>query len=216
MNTYIVKVDSNSQRWYKEDGRTLHRDNGPAVIASDGSKFWYKENMLHRDGGPAIEYSDGSKSWYKNGLLHREGNPAVITNDGRREWWVNGIYGRDGAPSTIEANGDETWYLDGKFLYKKNSNGDIIELPNDNKEKQYTVNVDDEKMVWKLNGVIHRDDGPAVEYFDGTKEWYDNGERITHEEFCIRASASRGNVRPNQPEISIPGVANNPGGTNPT
>jgi hypothetical protein len=31
--------------------------------------------------------------------------------------------------------------------------------------------------VWKLpNGICHREDGPAIEYFDGDKFWYINGE----------------------------------------
>jgi len=30
--------------------------------------------------------------------------------------------------------------------------------------------------VWYLNGKQHREDGPAVEWADGSKEWYLNGE----------------------------------------
>ena len=29
--------------------------------------------------------------------------------------------------------------------------------------------------MWYRNGKGHRDDGPAIEYADGTKEWYRNG-----------------------------------------
>ena len=29
--------------------------------------------------------------------------------------------------------------------------------------------------AWFLNGKLHREDGPAVEYSDGDKEWYLNG-----------------------------------------
>lgn len=35
--------------------------------------------------------------------------------------------------------------------------------------------------AWFLNGVHHREDGPAVEYSSGAKSWYLNGERITLE-----------------------------------
>ena len=28
---------------------------------------------------------------------------------------------------------------------------------------------------WRLNGVLHREDGPAVEYPDGYREWWVNG-----------------------------------------
>jgi hypothetical protein len=33
------------------------------------------------------------------------------------------------------------------------------------------------KKSWYINGLLHREDGPAVEYSDGTKYWYINGER---------------------------------------
>jgi len=29
---------------------------------------------------------------------------------------------------------------------------------------------------WNLNGKLHREDGPAIEYTDGSTEWYVNGE----------------------------------------
>ena len=36
---------------------------------------------------------------------------------------------------------------------------------------------------WYFNGKLHREDGPAVEYSDGSKEWYLNGKGLTEEEF---------------------------------
>ena len=35
----------------------------------------------------------------------------------------------------------------------------------------------DGKRVWHLNGQLHREDGPAVEWPDGMCEWWLNGER---------------------------------------
>jgi hypothetical protein len=47
----------------------LHRDGDkPAVIFSDGSRWWYKEGKLHRD-KPACIDRNGSKYWYKDGKL---------------------------------------------------------------------------------------------------------------------------------------------------
>lgn len=34
---------------------------------------------------------------------------------------------------------------------------------------------------WYLNGKRHREDGPAIEYPDGSKEWWENGIRIKTE-----------------------------------
>ena len=34
---------------------------------------------------------------------------------------------------------------------------------------------------WYLNGDLHREDGPAVEFANGTKEWYLNDEKVDPE-----------------------------------
>ena len=36
---------------------------------------------------------------------------------------------------------------------------------------------------WYVNGQIHRLDGPAVEWSDGHKEWFVNGQELTEKEF---------------------------------
>lgn len=36
---------------------------------------------------------------------------------------------------------------------------------------------------WYRNGKFHREGGPACEYIDGTKFWYLNGEELTKAEF---------------------------------
>jgi hypothetical protein len=36
---------------------------------------------------------------------------------------------------------------------------------------------------WWLNGKRHREDGPAIEYSDGDKSWYLNGKKLTEQEF---------------------------------
>ena len=48
---------------------------------------------------------------------------------------------------------------------------------------EYVVKVyDNGDVMWCLNGKLHREDGPAIEYFDGTKSWYLHGEKLTEEE----------------------------------
>ena len=43
---------------------------------------------------------------------------------------------------------------------------------------EYTVKVYlDGYKEWFLNGKLHREDGPAIEYASGTKFWYLNGKR---------------------------------------
>lgn len=61
------------------------------IVDEFGTKKWTNEiGLLHREDGPAIEYTSGSRSWYKNGLLHREDGPAIEHVDGTKEYWSNG------------------------------------------------------------------------------------------------------------------------------
>jgi hypothetical protein len=47
----------------------------------------------------------------------------------------------------------------------------ISKLPNDG-----TLRESDGVKCWQLNGIYHREDGPAVDYINGDKFWYLNGE----------------------------------------
>jgi len=50
--------------------------------------------------------------------------------------------------------------------------------------KEYTIKVyADSTKEWYLNGELHREDGPAIEYANGYKSWYLNGKELTEEEF---------------------------------
>ena len=42
--------------------------------------------------------------------------------------------------------------------------------------KTYEVRVYSNRTEWRLGGQLHREDGPAVEYADGSKLWYKNGQ----------------------------------------
>ena len=41
----------------------------------------------------------------------------------------------------------------------------------------------DGDKAWFLNGLKHREDGPAIEFANGTKIWYLNGNDLTEEEW---------------------------------
>jgi len=52
---------------------------------------------------------------------------------------------------------------------------------------EYKVEVHDNgNICWFLNGKRHREDGPAVEWYNGTKQWYLNGKELTEKEFLKR------------------------------
>ena len=74
--------------YYIKGTKTLHREDGPALIDELGEEWFYK-GYRHREGGPAIERKDGLKEWWVNGRLHREDGPAVIYGDGDLEWYFD-------------------------------------------------------------------------------------------------------------------------------
>jgi hypothetical protein len=41
---------------------------------------------------------------------------------------------------------------------------------------------------WRINGKTHREDGPAIEWWDGTKSWALNGERMSEREFLLKTA----------------------------
>ena len=47
------------------------------------------------------------------------------------------------------------------------------------------VEWDDGTKLWYQNGQLHRIDGPAIDYASGPKAWYINGVRLTEAEFLI-------------------------------
>ncbi len=113
MKTYIVKIYENGNRlWFKEDGETFHREDGPALEHADGTKEWWVDGLLHREDGPALEHADGTKEWWVDGERHREDGPAIEYGGGsRKEWYFNGK-----ALSEEEFNYRKKLSCDGKIV----------------------------------------------------------------------------------------------------
>jgi len=93
---YIEITSTGGKFYYNDKAMTIfHREDGPAVEGSNGSKEWWIDGKLHREDGPAFEGSNGSKAWYINGKCHREDGPAVEWRDGYKEWYLNGVWFRE-------------------------------------------------------------------------------------------------------------------------
>jgi hypothetical protein len=101
-----------AKEWRNKDGE-LHREDGPAYEARDGSQGWYINGKLHRVGGPALTRANGDKEWYLNGLLHREDGPALDFVNGGYAWYKNGRLSREDGPALHRPDGWEEWYRDG-------------------------------------------------------------------------------------------------------
>ena len=68
---YRIEKDEHSTRYYNNQNQA-HREDGPAVILSTGSEFWYYNGQRHRENGPAIEWHDGTKEWHIFGKRYTE------------------------------------------------------------------------------------------------------------------------------------------------
>ena len=127
-------------KFYYSDGTTsserdfdkvLHREDGPAVERSDGTKFWCINDKFHRADGPAIEYSNGDKNWYINGKLHREDGPAVK-----------------------RSNGDVSYYLSGIFYSKENFDKEIAQMKKPKKDRLDNLNHPYDQIVKSTKDVL--------------------------------------------------------------
>jgi hypothetical protein len=44
---------------------------------------------------------------------------------------------------------------------------------------------------WYINGELHREDGPAVEHIDGYRGWYINGKEYTEQEYKYKTRSRK-------------------------
>ena len=137
----------------------------------------------------------------------------VKVTDSKTEWYnLNDERHREDGPAREYANGTKEWYINGERLTETEFNqrtqsciGKIVEYASGTKE-WYNLNGELHRedgpaiewavgtKCWYINGELHREDGPAVEYADGTKEWYINGECLTETEFNQRTESCIGKI----------------------
>ena len=88
---YRIEVNEYGIHKYYNSANKLHRDNGPAVIWADGTKFWYQNGLRHRTDGPAIEWANGTKEWFQNGQRHCIDGVAIDYANGCKRWLIHGV-----------------------------------------------------------------------------------------------------------------------------
>jgi hypothetical protein len=228
-------IDDNLIMYYIEGIK--HRDDGPAVTykyKNEKIEEYYKDGLLHREDGPAID-SESVKEYYLYGVRHRDNGPAVIEK-GVEMYYKNGIIHNDQGPAIIYTmrNGkkEEYYYLHGSkvsqsnFEKFKNNNHTTKNVKTSNhyfdtNSENYTTTIvgNEEKRTYSngkieylldglrhrdngpayiaddvekyyYNGKLHRIDGPAIVYKDNNASnlhefYYLNGDRLTKEEFDL-------------------------------
>ena len=88
--------------------------------------------------------------------------------------------------SAAKANLEAARQSDGKFGTQPHSNpGQLDGLT---EEQPTCKTLPGGSKVWFLNGKLHRTDGPAVEWADGSKTWWLHGEPLTEAEHAQRTA----------------------------
>jgi hypothetical protein len=95
---------------YRNEQGLLHREDGPAVLCDEGTKY-YINGLLHREDGPAAVYKDGTSCYYINGLSHREDGPAFEFANGLRIYYIKGRLHREDGPAIIRADGKKEYWI---------------------------------------------------------------------------------------------------------
>jgi calcineurin-like phosphoesterase family protein len=105
-----IEVDTNGTIRHYDDNGLVHREDGPAVIRSNGKKSWFKHGKLHREDGPTLEDHNGN-IWIQNEVYHREDGPAIDLKNNKR-WIVHGKLHRLDGPAFVNVTHTD-WYING-------------------------------------------------------------------------------------------------------
>jgi len=125
-----------------------------------------KKRSVLNSGLKKTTTSSGVVMWHLNGRPHSPWGlkPAISQPDGCEDWYKKGFRHRAGdKPAMIRPWGEMEWWIDGKLHREGDKPARILPT----------------KRQWWVDGELHRDGGlPAVEYGDGSREWWENGKRI--------------------------------------
>lgn len=100
-------------------------DRNGKIKECDGTILYFKDDKLHREDGPAMITTEGLKAWYRNGELHSYNNePALTDPDGFRAWYDTGVRHRSDGPAIINSDGSVVFYYLGYYA----SEEDIFNL----------------------------------------------------------------------------------------
>ena len=73
------------------------------------------------------------------------------------------------------------------YIWKNEDEDGVIYYKDGKKHREDgpAVEMKDGSRQWFINGNLHREDGPAVEGCDGTREWYNRAVQLSEEEFNL-------------------------------
>ncbi|WP_061961108.1 hypothetical protein [Demequina flava] len=118
--------------------------------------FWCDEDgFLHRDSDlPAVVHDDGLQEWHRHGVLHRDGAPALVAPMPSRIAYAtpndNGAANAGDDMRAVRRLRPRSWSM------PATAHGQLVE-------------------AWYTDGVLTREDGPAMTWADGAQEFWVDG-----------------------------------------
>jgi hypothetical protein len=98
-----------------------------------------------------VEVTPFKTTWKWDAMTHRIGGPAVICKNGVEEYWYLG--------------------------HEYSKTGYNLLMDDMKKNIRYDVDVTEDYTTYRIDGVLHREDGPAITWADGDKSWWKRGKR---------------------------------------
>jgi hypothetical protein len=125
----------------EHDDEVLFKFTGIVELGDTGERQYLRNGELHRIDGPAIEHPNGAKFWYLNGRQY----------DSEKEWKLE-----------VERREENGTQEEPEIHVIQVDN--FHEIPHDFTGVAQFANGDDK---FYLNGYLHREDGPAIEWENG-------------------------------------------------
>jgi hypothetical protein len=176
-NDLILLLDSRS-----ENLKQLASMEIPFRVDNDGGEFYKTKD------GYRVEYPNGNCGWYlNNGLLHRIDGPAWEYANGRKYWIVNGKQMTEKQFNKWRAKNNPIKESRAENLKHLASMEVPYRVDEDGTEYYKTKDgyrhedINGFKAWYNAKGKLHRLDGPAIEYVNGSKSWWVNGEQMMSE-----------------------------------
>lgn len=117
----------------------------------------------------AFAHMRDGKIEYRNedDLLDREDGPAVITYHGVQRWYKNGVMYNEIIPVVFDSDDIRPQVIQIPIPAPLLEEVPLI--------KNVSITTPAGVQTWYKDGVIHREDGPAIEYPNGAQAWIQNG-----------------------------------------
>jgi hypothetical protein len=177
--------EENRTEWRLANG-TLHREFGPAITYENGNFKWFYHGEIHREDGPAISEVDKVSGeinlyYYLDGKCLREVEYERVTNASPDQQIVIESYVEHPEPFLFRQHrlfdesrsfDDKKWHWTWIFKNKRLHNTDGPAVKNIQGEFEY-----------RINGILHREDGPAKRDYYQIEYYYVHGKNLAEDSF---------------------------------